>query len=196
MVNTSIQYRTQRLIDITKLIQQDVNELKFFAKEATGWVYNIVLSYVQNQEDAEEIVQDTLLAALKNIGDFNQRSALKTWICRIAINKSKDFLKYKKRQKRSGFVISIFKNQDDADHSDIQLTDFMHPGIQLEQEEDMRRLFEAINTLPEQQKDALILAKLEQMKMKEVAVQMNISVKAVESLLSRARRNLKKKLEQ
>ncbi len=160
----------------------------------TEWTYNVVLSYIQNNEDAEEIVQDTLMAALNGISKFKNASSLKTWVYRIAINKSKDALKYKKRKKRFGQVVSITR-EDESKRTEIIISDFVHPGIELEQKEQMDLLFEGINQLPENQKEALILAKLEQMSMKDIAAVMETTPKAVESLLSRARSNFKNYLE-
>ena len=153
-----------------------------------------MLSYVQSNEDAEEVVQDTLIAALNGINKFKSESSIKTWVYRIAINKSKDAVKYKSRKKRFGRVISISDNSGSRG-SDVLPPNFSHPGIELESKEQMNLLFQGINELPEKQKEALILAKLEQMSMKEIAVVMDTSPKAVESLLSRAKSNFKTYLE-
>jgi RNA polymerase sigma-70 factor (ECF subfamily) len=71
---------------------------------------------------------------------------------------------------------------------------FNHPGILLEQKEALESLFQHINALPDNQKTALILSKLEQKSQKEVAEIMKLSTKAVESLLQRAKTNLAKKI--
>ena len=164
------------------------------AREVSIWVYNVVFSYVQNKEDAEEIVQDTLLATLSGLEKFKNESSLKTWVYSIAINKAKDVLKYRKRKKRYGKVVSIYQDSADGRHFN-EPANFTHPGIELESKEQMDLLFGAINQLPEKQKTAIILAKLEGMSMKEISSVMACSPKAVESLLSRARNNLKAYLE-
>lgn len=163
---------------------------------ASYWVFNVVLSYVQNNEDAEEVTQDTLISALQGLKRFKSESKLKTWVYSIAINKSKDFLRYKGRQKRSGNVVSIFGRNEDSDKVIHEPVNFIHPGIELESKEQMDLLFAGINQLPEKQKEALILAKLEQMPQKEIAELMGTSLKAVESLLSRAKAGLKAYLDQ
>ncbi len=71
---------------------------------------------------------------------------------------------------------------------------FDHPGIQLERRETARYLFEAIEHLPENQKIAFILAHIEDLPQKEIAETMNMSLKAVESLLQRAKVMLRRKL--
>lgn len=184
-----------RPLDISKLIDNDPAEIKFFAREATLWVYNVTFNYVQNKEDAEEIVQDTLISALSGLKKFKNEATLKTWVYSIALNKSKDFLKYKSRKKRSGKIISINKTTENERTPYYEPSNFVHPGIELESKEQMSLLFGAINQLPEKQKKALILAKLDKMAQKEIADIMNLSVKAVESLLTRAKKNLKIYLE-
>lgn len=155
----------------------------------THWTYNVVLSYVQSHEDAEEIIQDTILAAINGISGFKSNANIKTWVYRIAINKSKDVLKFRSRKKRIGKVISLSKN--DAEVRAFEPKNFIHPGVELESKEQMDMLFGAINKLPAKQKEALIMAKLERMPVKEIASLMDTSPKAVESLLSRAKTNLK-----
>ena len=72
--------------------------------------------------------------------------------------------------------------------------DFKHPGILLENQEKASYLFAAINELAETQKTAFILTYIEGLPQQEVASIMDNSVKSVESLLQRAKTNLKKKL--
>ena len=74
-------------------------------------VYNLALQYVQNQADAQEITQDTFLSIYKNLNSFQKKSSIKTWVYRIAINKSLDFIKSRKRIKRRFFFDAIRNNQ-------------------------------------------------------------------------------------
>lgn len=132
---------------------------------------------------------------MNGLNKFKNEASLKTWTYSIALNKSKDFIKYKSRQKRSGKIISIYKSEDSTTYQYEPRT-FTHPGIVLESKEQMDLLFTAINKLPENQKTALILAKLDQTPQKQIAEIMDLSLKAVESLLTRAKTNLRKYLEE
>ena len=69
-----------------------------------------------------------------------------------------------------------------------------HPGIKAEDKEEMQQLFTLINELPENQRTALILTRIEDRSQREVAEIMNTTVKAVEALLQRAKQALAKKL--
>lgn len=148
-------------------------------------VYNVALQYVQNKEDAEEITQDVFVKVYDKQDDFKGNSALKTWIYRIAINTSLDFIKAKNRKKRAAF-----KNSDDT--ALAYVGDFNHPGVLLENKENMAQLFNAINQLPENQRTVLILLKVDDLSQKEVAEILDKSLKAIESIFQRAKTNLKK----
>jgi RNA polymerase sigma-70 factor (ECF subfamily) len=63
-------------------------------------VYNVALNYVQNIEDAEEITQDVFVKLHESLHRFNEKSSVKTWIYKITVNQSLDFIKHKNSKKR------------------------------------------------------------------------------------------------
>lgn len=161
--------------------------------EYKDMVFNLALHYTQNKEDAEEIAQDTFLSVHKNMGQFRSESSVKTWIYKITINRSLDFIKAKSRKKRW----AIFNSQPlETEDRHISGVNFNHPGVELEQKEALARIFAAINKLPKNQKTVLILLKIEGLSQQEVADIQDSSTKAVESLFQRAKANLKKQLDQ
>lgn len=146
-------------------------------------VYNTALSYVQDRQDAEEVTQDVFTNIFRNAAKFRGDSALSTWIYRITVNTSLNHLKKKRR-------FSFLEwGQEDKDPPD-----FEHPGIVLEKQEHAKMLFWAIDALPAQQKTAFILSFVEELPRQEVADIMETSLKATESLLQRAKHNLREKL--
>ncbi len=156
-------------------------------------VFNPCLNYVMNVEDAEDVTQEVFVKVYHRFQQFNPEIAtIKTWICRIAINQSLDFLKAKKTSRRFGFLTSIFHDENNEPiESAIKIN---HPGIAAEDKEGLEKLLRIIYSLPDNQKIAIILAKIEDRTQREVAEIMNISVKAVESLLQRAKQTIQKKL--
>ena len=151
------------------------------------------LHYVLNAEDAQDITQEVFVKVYQKYHQYDASAAsLKTWICRIAINHSLDFLKSKKTKKRFAFISAIFY-PDTLDPINEALN-INHPGIETEDKEALKNLLAIIYTLPENQKTAIILCKIEDRQQQEVAEIMNTSVKAVESLLQRAKQNIQKKL--
>ena len=160
----------------------------FFSKK----VYNTCIGMLQNLEDAQDVTQEIFITIHLNVKDFKEESSLSTWIYRISVNKCLEFIRKKNRKKRSGIFRSIFSA--DGEKSIENHSDFNHPGIQLENKERSIILFKAIGLLPEQQQTAYILHKVEQVSYNEIAVIMEVSLSAVESLLFRAKQNLKKHL--
>jgi RNA polymerase sigma-70 factor (ECF subfamily) len=180
-------------LDISLLLSRERSEVKKFVEYFSDKIFNVAYSFISNRQDAEEITQDVFIACLNSLHSFQQKSSLDTWVYRIAINKSKDKLKYYKSKKRSARILSL--SGDKMNLKKIEPADFRHPGIQLESQEQMNALYEAIYNLPENQKTALIMNKIEGIPQKEIAEILEMSVKGVESLLTRAKANLRKALE-
>lgn len=154
-------------------------------------VYNLALNYLNNNEDAEEVTQDVFIIVFQSIYKFNEQSSLKTWVYKITVNKCLDFLRAKKRKKRWASISSIFNDAGTLQHN---IPDFIHPGVLLEDKENTIHLFKTIYQLPETQKTAFLLSHIENLGNKEIAVIMNKTVSAVESLIQRAKENLRRKL--
>ena len=153
-------------------------------------VYNLSLGILQNEQDAEDVTQEIFTTVFLSINQFKGDSKLSTWIYRISVNKCQEFLRKKTRKKRFGFIIPIDKTE-----STIQISsNFMHPGLELENQERGTILFAAINKLPENQKTAFTLYNLESIPYEEIAQIMNMSLSAIESLIFSARQNLNKSL--
>ncbi len=146
-------------------------------------VYNTSLSYLQNEADAEEVTQDVFTNIFQNAAKFKGNSSVSTWIYRITINTSLNAINRKKRKSFLSFG-----------SAEKEVPDFEHPGILLEKKENAKVLFKAIEVLPESQKTAFILSFIKELPRQEVADIMETSLKAVESLLQRAKTNLRDKL--
>lgn len=154
-------------------------------------VFNTVLGFLQNIENAEEVTQDVFVKVYETLGNFKRESKLSTWIYRISVNQALDFIRKTKRKKRFGIVTSLFGEENEVLH---QPANFEHPGVVLEKKEKAAILFSAINSLPEKQKTAFLLQKIEQCNQQKIAEIMQLNEGAVESLLSRAKTNLKRQL--
>ena len=149
-------------------------------------VYNTAIGIVQNEEDAEDITQEVFLKVHEGLKNFRRESSLSTWIYRITITTSLDFEKQKKRQKRGGLMQRVFGNNEVDEKPD-----FFHPGAALDKKEDAAVLFMAMKKLPEKQRTAFLLHKLEGLTNNEIALIMDTTLLAVESLQVRAKNNLR-----
>ena len=147
---------------------------------------------MQNTEDAEDITQEVFIQVYHSVQQFKGDSKISTWLYRITVSKSLDFLRSKKRKKRFAFVQSLFGTE--STEPLVEQATFVHPGVQLENKERAGILFKAIDKLPENHKVAFTLNKVEGLSYQEVAEVMQLSVSSVESLLFRAKNNLQDSL--
>lgn len=181
----------ERLL-VNQLKQGDESAFKTIVETWQDMVYNTALGIVQNAEDAEDITQEVFVQVHQSISSFKGDSKFSTWLYRIAITKSLDHERRKKRKKRFAFVKSLFGEDSEVV---INPPDFNHPGVVMDKKEDAAVLWKAIGQLPENQKIAFILHKVEGLSYQEVSDAMRSTVSSVESLMHRARNNLKKTLE-
>ena len=152
-------------------------------------VYNTALGIVQNEDDADDITQEVFIQAYQSLTDFKGASKISTWLYRITLGKALDLEKKKKRKKRFGFVQALFGSSGEET---VPAVEFDHPGVQLENKENAASLFKALKQLPDNQRIAFTLHKMEGRSYNEVAEIMDTTVTAVESLMARGRTNLKK----
>lgn len=152
-------------------------------------VYNTVLAIVQNSEEAEDVAQEVFMEVYESVEKFRGDSKLSSWVYRIATTKALEAYRKRKTQKRwGGFLSSLFGENNEVVH---EPADFIHPGILLENKERSMILFKAINKLADNQKIAFTLHHVEGLSYQEITEVMRLSLSSVESLLFRAKTNLK-----
>lgn len=176
---------------VEELKQGEEEAFRQLVDEYQDKVYNTCISLVKNAEDADDITQEVFIEVYNSIHKFRAESKLSTWIYRITVNKSLEHLRKMKRNKRSGFLQWISGEDPDPE---IQIPDFDHPGVLAENREKARILFNAIEKLPEKQRIAFTLHKMEDLSYEQIADVMHKSLSSIESLLHRAKNNLKKEL--
>jgi RNA polymerase sigma-70 factor (ECF subfamily) len=173
---------------VEQLQQGDEAAYKRMVNDYQGMVYNTVLGIVQNADDADDIAQDVFIQVFRSVSSFKGDSKFSTWLYRITVNKALDHVK--KSKNRLGFVQRLFGGHDEVK----QPTEFNHPGVQMEKKERANELFKALKQIPDKQRIAFTLHKLEGQSYQEIAEIMNTTLYAVESLMSRAKANLRKEL--
>jgi RNA polymerase sigma factor (sigma-70 family) len=174
---------------IALLKQGDGKAFDYLVTNHQVRIYNACLGVLRDPADAEDIAQEVFVEVYRSINGFKGEAKLTTWMYRIAMTKSLDLLRSRKRKKRFAFVKSLYSK--DSDSPRIDPPDFVHPGVQLENKEMAGYLFKAIDELPENQKVAFTLNKIEGLSYQEISEVMETTVSSVESLLFRAKQNLK-----
>ena len=172
---------------IEKLKSKDEEAFKYFIDKYKKLVFNTSISIIQNSEDADDLSQEVFIQIFKSIEGFKGKSSLSTWIYRITISKSLEYVRYKKRKKRFTYLMNLFRE----DGSTIDIPEFEHPGILLERKEESKILFRSIEKLSEDQKTAYILKNIRGLSYKKISEIMKKTSSSIESLIFRAKKNLK-----
>ena len=171
--------------------REDATAFRAFIEAYQQRVYNLVLKMVQYVHDAEEITQDVFVDVYRKPDAYRGDAAVSTWLYRIAMNKCIDHLRRQQRKKRHLFSAFFAPGITNAAEEPFHAN---HPGMVAEQKEKLAILYKALNQLPANQHTAWVLGELENLSYKEIGEVMQLSVSSVESLLFRARRNVKKNL--
>lgn len=159
--------------------------------EYYGKVYKLCLFYLEDKEEAEDIVQEVFLKVLKKKSTFKEESGIYTWIYRIAVN---TILNHIKRKKILQFI--SFENVINKDPEPV--SGDPNPAVKLEQEElkniEMKKLEKSIEQLSAREKIAFYLFHYENLRQKKIAEIMNTSIPAVESLVHKSMKKIRKEM--
>ncbi len=155
-------------------------------------VYSLVFNQVdRNKEVAEDIVQDTFLAALKSAKGFKGRSSAYTWLCSIAYHKVADHYRRQSRERKrmvSGIDVDTVDDEENPGRQP-------QPDSLIESAETRQVVHEALSRLPWDYRQVLILKYVEEMSVQEISQVMDRSPKSIEGLLTRSRKALQGQLE-
>jgi RNA polymerase sigma-70 factor, ECF subfamily len=155
-------------------------------------VVNICYRFTADRDDAQDVAQETFVEVYHSLPGFRGDSSLSTWIYRIAVAKSLDFLRRKSRKKRKGLFGGTVSLDDHQ--MAIPAPESSNPEMQLQDKERLVILQAALDSLPDKQRIAFVLGEYDGLSYVEIAAVMKTTVPAVESLIYRARKNLQKKL--
>jgi RNA polymerase sigma-70 factor (ECF subfamily) len=178
---------------IAQVAVKDQDAFRSLADRYQALVVNTCYGLLGNRQDAEDVAQEVFLQVYKSAGEFRQEAKLSTWLYRIAVNRSLNFIrdnKWSRRLRSFGALLG-----DEAEQvANVCAPDSSRPDIALEEKERDRLLQKAIASLPARQRAAFVLHKHEGLSYEEIAKVMNCSLSSVESLIHRAKLSLQKEL--
>jgi len=154
-------------------------------------VINTCYRFLFTQEDAEDISQDVFIEVYQSISSFRAEAKLSTWIYRITVTKCLDEIKRRKRKKRITSVGKLLHIDDIVGW----LAGGESPEKTLHYDEKMKQVMRALDSLPDNQRVAYTLSKIEGYTNSEIAEIMSTTIIAVESLVSRAKKKVSSELE-
>jgi RNA polymerase sigma-70 factor (ECF subfamily) len=178
---------------INRLRKGDNAAFKIIVNDFQQKVIATCYGYTGDYEAAVDLAQDVFVEIYKSISKFREEAKLSTWIYRIATNKSLNWVRDNKKHKAVKSIERFFigEKERNLEIEDKQSRDgyarliTSYEGIKIQK---------AIDKLPDNQKIAFVLNKVDDLSYKQVAEIMDISLSAVESLIHRARKKLQKEL--
>ncbi len=161
-----------------------------------GRIGRLMLGWVNSQEAAEDLVQEVFLRVFRARKSYQPTAKLTTWIYRIANNVASNAVRDRSRRKeyQIGKMTGPSTTDMGIEHIALAASGAM-PGRRIDSNERAIMVQQAIQALGERQRMAMMLSKFEGLCYQDIADTMGLSVKAVKSLLSRARVNLKQLLQ-
>jgi RNA polymerase sigma-70 factor (ECF subfamily) len=155
-------------------------------------VFGIAYHMLGNREDAEDVAQAVFIKAYQSLKNFRGQSAFSSWIHRIAVNETYNYLK--KRKKTTHLSLAEMNPTDPDDPAHIRLTSHQTPDREISLKELQKKLNEALQTLSNSHRTAVVLHEMEGLPHEEIAELLGCSVGTVRSRLFYARKQLQKKL--
>jgi RNA polymerase sigma-70 factor (ECF subfamily) len=181
MADTEFSQLTDELL-LRPIKKENHEAFTVLVKRHSTRFYRIAYRFVYNKEDAEDIVQEAFIRLWEKpeIWDENKKAQFTTWFYKIVINLCFDHKK---------------KKEQESLPEDLQLAD-KQPGLDvvMTQEQKQMLMNKFIRQLPKSQQTALNLCFYEGVSNKEAAEIMGLKIKALQSLIMRAKTNLKKKI--
>lgn len=182
---------------IEKILSGDMAAFRDFVDEYQRLVCHVVFRMVLNESDREELSQEVFVKIYQNLGKFEFKSKLSTWIAKIAYNTCINYLKKKK--------IPLYDDLAEADHfspgqsaatSYIEMVAGESQGQdELMMTQELNQFLHAeINRLPVQYRTVLTLYHLDELSYKEIGEIVNLPEGTVKSYLFRARKLLKERM--
>jgi RNA polymerase sigma-70 factor (ECF subfamily) len=148
-------------------------------------VFNTIHRYVGDRSAADDIAQEVFVIVWNKAGTFKGKSSFATWLYRIVVNQC---LQFRRRRQRRPAAISIDAMDAESPPDALQV------GDGREQAERTAAVRQALAELPDRQRIALVLSHYEGHTYSEIAEMMGTSVPSVESLIFRAKDELRRKL--
>jgi len=174
---------------LSKLKAGDKAEFARLVEKYSAKIYHLALKMLNDEQDAEDILQETFIKASRSFIGFESRSSLATWLYRIAVNES---LMLMRKHKPDSVSTDTDVETDDGQMEPIQIVDWCClPEQELLSDETRKVLALAIEKLPKSLITVFTLRDLNGLSIKETAGALNLTETAVKTRLLRARLRLR-----
>ncbi len=178
---------------IEEIIKGNQAGFKFLTDKYQALVLNTCNSFLHNKQNAEDVTQEVFIEVFLSAEKFKNDAKISTWLYRIAVNKSLNYIRDNKKRNIIKSLEDFFSNKQETN---FQITDEnaqLSENIE-KQNERIKLLHKTINSLSKNQKTAFTLHKFENLSYKQISEVMNLSLASVEGLIHRAKKNVQKRI--
>lgn len=175
--------------ELVEAVQKgDGTAYRALVEKYQGRIYAVIYGMVRNREDARDLTQEAFVKAYRNISGFRSDAKFYTWLYRIAMNLTIDFTRRRKRNPVTTVEDEVAERSSDGGVAEVHR--IQSPGKALERKQLYRAIMDALEELPEQQKQVILLREIEGLSYKEISEIMGIAEGTVMSRLFYARKRL------
>ena len=153
-------------------------------------VHRVLLMLLRDPDEADNLTQECFLRAYQSMGSFRGECSLETWLLRIASNLARDHV----RNRRTSFWKRLLGFGEDDSWAQRVPTKEASPEQTVLAREEVRAVWEAANTLSQQQRAVFVLRFVEDMELNEIATVLGLQVGSVKTHLFRALQSVRGKL--
>jgi len=178
---------------IELILQGDREKFRILVDQYQQMVFRTCMGFLHHKEDAEDLTQEVFIRAYQSLSRFKGDAAFSTWLYRIAVNASLNKVRKSSKNLILQHLDKLFGGEE-VKEVPLPASDTEDPENILIQKEHVEWVRKALDSLPENQRTAIVLSKYDDLSQKEIASIMNTTEGAVESLLQRAKKNLREKL--
>jgi RNA polymerase sigma-70 factor (ECF subfamily) len=181
---------------VAQVLAGDRDAFRVLVERHSRSIFHVAYRMTGNQQDAEELVQEVFLRAYKSLGRFEMRSNFSTWLYRIAVNRSLDYLSARKTQMQSQDAYQIADDPDPEDSRQMQLpSPSPGPDRVLLSGEVKSRVAQAMALLTPVERVAFIMRHMEGRSIEEIGQALNLRASAAKNSVFRAVKKLRQQLE-
>ena len=181
---------------VAQVLAGDRDAFRVLVERHSRSIYRVVYRMTGNQQDAEELVQEVLLRAYKSLGRFEMRSNFSTWLYRIAINRTLDFLSARKTQMQSQDAFQIADDPNPEDNRQVRVpSPSPDPERIVLSGEVKNHVAQAMTLLTPVERVAFIMRHMEGRSIEEIGQALNLKASAAKNSVFRAVQKLRQQLE-
>lgn len=177
---------------MVRIAKGDADAFELLVHRHQTSVLNFIYRFIGDRTQAKDLAQEVFLRVWQSAKTYKPKAKFTTWLYQITTNLCFNELKSSRRKKWFQFL-RFGENQENT-IEEILVDPSPSPEELLLSREQSRRITDALQSLPDNQRLALILKRYDDLSYQEIAQILGCSVSAVESLLVRAKRTLQQKL--